>query len=906
MKTVLKTVFQRGLSLVMCLILVCTTMSVTAFAADDQESFSYKTYAQNVTKENVHFLLDFAEDELKKINFRDTISINLILTTIDFVIDFTSIDAACDTLYRFRGIIDAAALLLGDLSSLNMDAFKTKLSRSESGDYGVFCALLEFAKANAGIVEKFINGTLDVGSIGDLVLKKLGITLSSINISDIIKGKIVELLFAGADDYDAIKAAAFADFDKFIFADVLGALVASNEKLNGIEITTDTTLDSFFTNIFDLLLNTHLPNIMSDPSFASLAQKFGNVVVFDNFKGVTFSEKPLLEEINSVFGDFVGQIMPNYNNWTDGDYSVIGTNIENVIRYIVAETGFIANAKDLTNEEIMLKLGKKLLSYVDAAAYESVVDATSLAEVTNKLVLLFLGDADKTYPDGTTYEHILGDSVINSLGGAFPLIDENGKTMTADSSHTVWEALNSALNFLLVDKKLNNFFGINVTKESTFFDKLDVILDFTADDGTAEFNSKDYFDALLDSVFNFDLQKIINLTAAKALGNGRDKATISAFANATVYNLLNNWSKKSTGANLTKWSKLDGFLSRENLGEVAKALLTVWNARKEGTAYLLGLVAHLITDIRETTGSKDSTCSYTGYKYTKTCLKCNKAYLKGDTIAKKDHIYDKGVITKPATCTAAGIKTYTCTVCKGKKTETIKATGHKWSGWSAYTKASYVADGKNKRICYNCKRVEYSTVKRLTLKKPTGLKFSTLSTSSIKFSWNKVTGAQAYTLYYKTGSGGWKSVTTTKNYATVKKLKAGTTYSFKVAALTGKYTEKGKTKYKYKSSYSSTVSSITNPAAASIKRAVSKKKKEIVVEWKKISGVSGYEVTYSTSKKFTKKTTKTAKVKASATKGYIKKLKSKKTYYVKVRAYKTFNKKPVYGAYSKTKTVKCK
>ena len=45
-------------------------------------------------------------------------------------------------------------------------------------------------------------------------------------------------------------------------------------------------------------------------------------------------------------------------------------------------------------------------------------------------------------------------------------------------------------------------------------------------------------------------------------------------------------------------------------------------------------------------------------------------------IEKEDHKWDAGKVTKPATCTSAGEMTYTCTVCSGTKTETIKPLGH--------------------------------------------------------------------------------------------------------------------------------------------------------------------------------------------------------------------------------------
>ena len=82
------------------------------------------------------------------------------------------------------------------------------------------------------------------------------------------------------------------------------------------------------------------------------------------------------------------------------------------------------------------------------------------------------------------------------------------------------------------------------------------------------------------------------------------------------------------------------------------------------------------------------------------------------------------------------------------------------------------------------------------------------------------------------------------------------------------------------------------------------KGKKLTVKWKKISGVTGYEIQYSTSKKFAKSKTKTAKIKkASTTSKTIKKLKKGKKYYVKMRAYKKVNGKVYYGKYSNVKKI---
>ncbi len=49
-----------------------------------------------------------------------------------------------------------------------------------------------------------------------------------------------------------------------------------------------------------------------------------------------------------------------------------------------------------------------------------------------------------------------------------------------------------------------------------------------------------------------------------------------------------------------------------------------------------------------------------------------------------EHEWDEGTLTKEATCTEEGEKTYTCTICGKTKTETIEATGHTPSStWSS-------------------------------------------------------------------------------------------------------------------------------------------------------------------------------------------------------------------------------
>ena len=98
---------------------------------------------------------------------------------------------------------------------------------------------------------------------------------------------------------------------------------------------------------------------------------------------------------------------------------------------------------------------------------------------------------------------------------------------------------------------------------------------------------------------------------------------------------------------------------------------------------------------------------------------------------------------------------------------------------------------------------------------------------------------------------------------------------------------------------------VAKPKSAKFKK-VKAAKKAVSVEWKKVSGVKGYQVQVATDKKF-KKNKKTATVKKQkTTKVTIKKLKAKKKYYVRIRTYKTVKGKKVYSSWSKVKTVKTK
>lgn len=84
--------------------------------------------------------------------------------------------------------------------------------------------------------------------------------------------------------------------------------------------------------------------------------------------------------------------------------------------------------------------------------------------------------------------------------------------------------------------------------------------------------------------------------------------------------------------------------------------------------------------------------------------------------------------------------------------------------------------------------------------------------------------------------------------------------------------------------------------------AKNQKKCKVKVTWKKVPNSLGYQIQYATNKKFKKAKKKTVKY----TFVTLKKLKKKKTYFIRIRAYKIADGKKAYGKWSTVKKVKIK
>ena len=92
-------------------------------------------------------------------------------------------------------------------------------------------------------------------------------------------------------------------------------------------------------------------------------------------------------------------------------------------------------------------------------------------------------------------------------------------------------------------------------------------------------------------------------------------------------------------------------------------------------------------------------CEQGGYTGDTYCKDCGAKLESGTVINKLGHTWDNGVITKEATETEEGIKTYTCKTCGETKTEKIPVASHHWDQGTITKKATCTENGEKTYHC---------------------------------------------------------------------------------------------------------------------------------------------------------------------------------------------------------------
>lgn len=294
------------------------------------------------------------------------------------------------------------------------------------------------------------------------------------------------------------------------------------------------------------------------------------------------------------------------------------------------------------------------------------------------------------------------------------------------------------------------------------------------------------------------------------------------------------------------------------------------------------------------TGEKVYTCSVCGESYTETTAALSLTSVKG---VKTEGVSNSSV--KVMWDSTEGAKRYEVSYrfSDGKwQTESTEDTS--WvlrglKGASLYLfRVRAVCDGSSG---------PYSETERCYTKPDTvSVKTAETKTGSTVLSWTESEGASGYQIYYgkdktfkdcrKVSAEGGKTLT-----KTLTSLSSSSVYYIKICPYLIAQEQK------IYGDFSQVKETVTLPLAVSIK-AASSKENAATIKWKEVSGVSGYCLEYSSSKNFSS----AKNVRVTSTEYTVKNLTSCKTYYFRLKAYKTFGGENYYGAYGDAVSVTVK
>ena len=560
-------------------------------------------------------------------------------------------------------------------------------------------------------------------------------------------------------------------------------------------------------------------------------KKLDGIVKLDgakfDFSGLTYdknSKASLQDQVNTILGNYMKNFVPGYTWNFSGGYSALKANIEGSIKYVAEKSGIVKNAQSKTVEQIGVEIAVIVLKNGDFGAYETDLEGCkTLQEMATKLLINTAKEmkVGVNYSGNESYLVVLGDILASWAYDNFPFTDYNGKAYRPGGGKDVFEVANYFVNYFLFDRAGAAVLGLSTSKTEDIFTKLDKLADYFGQNKSVDFNSKNFLlgttgkKGILDCVFTLDIVGLLDLTAIPAL-NKAGNVPVVEFLYKTVQYFCNNWAGKTLFP-VYQNKAFTNALSNDNIANMISVLLETLNKRNSAVITLLTYVVALGIEGSEKTDYVINSASISDIVATGKALSPTATVKAGGKALTQNT--DFIVVTdslEPGTATATikGIGLYSGEITRSfniklgnvssvsyksttssvtlnwdkvpfadsynvlkynsssKKYETVKSgiTG------TSYTVSGLASGGEYKfSVQAVDKVVGATTAKEITTYtvpsavSASGIK-ATPSTSSIKLTWNKVTGATEYKVEQYI-SKKWTTVATvTGTSATISKL----------------------------------------------------------------------------------------------------------------------------------------
>ena len=256
----------------------------------------------------------------------------------------------------------------------------------------------------------------------------------------------------------------------------------------------------------------------------------------------------------------------------------------------------------------------------------------------------------------------------------------------------------------------------------------------------------------------------------------------------------------------------------------------------------------------------------------------------------------QSITAKASSSTVAVGKTATVTITGARGTKSYKSSDTTIATVTSAGEVKAKKVGKVQITASSAAAANYNAAsKKITIKvvpAATASLTAANQATGIRLSWSKVTGATGYLVYRGSTRIATIKSGSTVTYTDKKANSNGTKYTFKIipTASTGNGTAKSLTTYM-----------VSRPAVSSAANSASKK---MTVKWGKNAKGTGYQIQYSTSKTFASGNKSVNITSASTVSRVIGSLTKGKTYYVRIRTYRTVGSKNYWSAWSAAKNVK--
>ncbi len=918
------TITKRLLCVLMCILMLMSSLSSVSLAAKEI-THSLKYYTTKSDSYNAERTLDMVDGILE--DNKDSLYFEVKQSTIFggerviLTLDLTSINNICSTIDDYKGVLTLAGPLMGDLKNLDFSSWQTGMSREKSGDTTILNELIELVNANRSLVQKICNSEADLGLIEPFF--DVNTLLGPDGVSGFLKGILVELVYEkNSAQYKNAYEKAKYDVDAFLYNDFLYKFVTSADGLlPGFTMNQNSTVEDIIIVAFGLVIDKYIAPALKnfDVNLADYGEELKALSSMLNLKGCTYdfskvrfvSDSPLLSQVNNVIGEIVKQLVPGYNSWQKGDYTLIESNIEGAFRYLAEGSGLVENAESLSYDELMFSVVSFVMGKI---GFDSGIQSCKTLEDLASLLFLNLAkslDYGVSYKGNEHYTVVLGDILAWLLGDYINLTDNYGRVYKAGDGADIWEVLNYVLNYLFFEKDLAGFMGLSVTKNESFFSKADKLIDMFGENKNVSFDSEKFLmgddsqKGIIDLFFTLDLQTLIDVTAVKALNAAGDVPVVE-FLYKTVKNVLDNWANATVFPEYTSVRPLNNALKNDNLSHMVEKAIEVINSRKAYAVPLATFIVALIfpekTDAKGeiTVTANQGSAPTVSVKFGGVSLIKGKDYILTETTENGTKILNfrfaesysgeasLPVLTKAEapsarlegkkislSWTAVPYATeYELYFSKnsGSFEKIATVTGTEYAYDNAVTGNEY--GFKIKPVARDDYAVSYGLMSaaadvKMPLQKVSGVEITKKTDKAITLSWNEADSATKYDVFVLENGGWTKEKSVTGTSCTVSGLKSHTEYSFKVRGVSSSATGE----------FSDIIKVRTKLSKVKTIKSKNVKSTSVRVYWSKVSGADTY-LLYRYSDGEWKRIAKT-----KDTAFDVKNLSANKTYYFKVKAY---------------------